>query len=97
MSGNKPEKKFKAGGISATVWLNKSQTKNGQAMQYKTVVIERSYKDNNNEWKNTKSFRVNDLPKVALLINKAYEYLIVQSAETGNADNTTTTEEEVVL
>ena len=66
-------------------------------MQYKTVVIERSYKDNNNEWKNTKSFRVNDLPKVAMLINKAYEYLVVQSAETGNANNATTTEEEVVL
>ena len=31
MSGNKPEKKFKAGGISATIWVNKEWA--GNAIQ----------------------------------------------------------------
>ena len=78
---NKPEITFRAGGISAAVWLNTRQMK-GQSVQDRTVVIKRSYKDNKNEWKNSNSLRANDLPKAAICINKAYEYLVTKSEET---------------
>ena len=29
LAGNMPEKKFRAGGVSATVWLNKGHASNG--------------------------------------------------------------------
>ncbi len=76
-----PEKKFKAGAISATVWKN-----DGQKGQYRTVQLTRSFRDKSEAWKSTSSFRVADLPKVALVANKAFEYLVVREDEQKSPD-----------
>ena len=39
-------------------------------------------KDKNDEWQHTNSLRVNDLPKAALVLNKAYEYLVLRDTDT---------------
>ena len=44
-SGNKPEKKIRAGAISATIWQNTGQSKTGESVQFRTVQVERSYMD----------------------------------------------------
>ena len=75
ITGNKPEKKFRAGPISATIWENQGQNKAGEPVTYRTISIERNYKDKNDQWKSTNSFRINDLPKVTLVSSKAFEYL----------------------
>jgi hypothetical protein len=76
---NKPEKKYRAGAISATVWKNEGQ-KNGKSFAFHTISIARNYKDKDGEWKNSSSLRPADLPKAALVLNKAYEYLIMNAA-----------------
>jgi hypothetical protein len=73
MEGNQPEKKFRAGGITATVWKNDSEKGS-----YGTVQLNRSYMDKDNQWKTTASLRMNDLPKASLLLQKAYEYLALK-------------------
>ena len=75
---NKPEKKYKAGAISATVWKNEGQ-KNGKTFAFHTISLRRNYKDKDGEWKNSSSLRPGDLPKAALVLSKAYEYLIMNS------------------
>ena len=72
---NKPEKKFRAGGVSVTIWNNPSSA--GEQQTYKTVTFERSYKDKDSAWKTTHSLRVNDLPKAQVILGKAYEYLVI--------------------
>ena len=42
---NLPEKKFRAGSVSATIWKNESKTSEGNAVSYRTVSLERSYRD----------------------------------------------------
>jgi len=74
--GNRPEKKFRAGAVSATVWLNKGQKTTGEESEYRTISIERSYTDKEGKWQTTNSLRVNDLPKMAVVTQKAYEYLV---------------------
>jgi len=81
-SGNLPIKKFKAGAISATIWENQSKSKQGEAITYKSVSFERNYKDANGQWQKTSSLRMSDLPKAALVINKAYEFLALNNPET---------------
>ncbi len=81
MENNKPEIKFRAGPVSATVWKN-TGIKDGQKTQFTTVSIERGYKDKDGSWKSTTSMRVNDLPKAALALTKAYEYIVLK--EQGN-------------
>ncbi|RME31919.1 hypothetical protein D6789_01170 [Candidatus Woesearchaeota archaeon] len=68
---NTPLKKFRAGAVSATIWTNTSK----EGGEYNTVSFERGYKDKDGTWKTTSSLRLNDLPKAALVLTKAYEYL----------------------
>jgi hypothetical protein len=80
-TGNLPEKKFRAGAVSATVWLNHGQSTTGEAAQYRTISIERSYTDKEGKWQSTNSMRVNDLPKANVVLQKAFEYLVFKEQE----------------
>jgi len=80
-AGNLPEKKFRAGGISATVWQNSGKRPNGEESKFNTISIERSYKDKDGSWKTTNSFRMSDLPKLSVVAQKAYEYVIFKSGD----------------
>ena len=97
-SGNKPEKKFSTGAICATVWKNTGKSKAGEEVEYRTVGIDRRYKDKNDEWQSTNSMRVNDLPKAALVLNKAYEYIVLRDTP-NNAEPSAEEEafEEIVM
>ena len=79
--GNLPEKKFRAGAISATVWLNHGQRANGEESEYKTISIERSYTDKEGKWQSTNSLRINDLPKAVVALQKAYEYVVLNEQD----------------
>jgi hypothetical protein len=79
-TGNTPEIKFRAGGISATVWQN-SIEKDGEKSSFNTISLDRAYKDKAGNWQTTNSFRPNDLPRLSLVAQKAYEYVVCKSAE----------------
>lgn len=83
MSKNTPEKKFRASPVVATIWTNEAKNKDGETRLYRTVSLERIYKDKEGEWKSTSSFRVHDLPKASLVINKAYEYITIKEEGDG--------------
>jgi hypothetical protein len=72
-----PLKSFRSGAIQVAIWENENLSPEGQIQTYKTVSFERRYKDKSGEWKSSNSLRVNDLPKAALLLSKAYEYLVM--------------------
>ena len=75
---NLPEKKFRAGAISATIWRNSITKKDGSSAEVKTISFQRSYKDKDTDmWKNTSSLRSMDIPKAVVVLNKAYEYLVL--------------------
>lgn len=74
--GNLPEKKFRAGAISATVWLNKVANESGKDGEYRTISLERSYTDKEGKWQSCNVLRINDLPKARVVLEKAYEFLV---------------------
>jgi len=78
---NTPEKKFRAGAVSATIWKNET-VKDGKVVEYRTISFIRNYQDAKGEWNTTNSLRLNDLPKARLVLDKAYEYLMLK--ETSN-------------
>ena len=83
ISGNIPEKKFSTGGLTATVWQNQGKSKTGEEVSFRTVSFQRRYMDKDGEWKSTSTLRINDLPRASLVLQKAYEYLVMK--ELGNA------------
>lgn len=64
----KPEH-VRVGGIEVTIWEN-----NG----FRTVTMQRTYKDKNNEWQKTNSLGQNDIPKAVLALEKAYETIVLK-------------------
>lgn len=79
--GNLPERKFRAGAIAATVWLNKGQNMKGEETEYRTISLERSYTNKEGKWQSTNSLRLNDLPKAAVVLQKAYESLVLSQQD----------------
>lgn len=79
---NQPEKKFSTGAISATVWKNVRQNKDGQQFETRSISLERRYTDNAGQWQSTSSLRLNDLPKAALVLEEAYKYLVLHGQST---------------
>ena len=71
-----PERKFRAGGVSATVWINSNEKG-----LFPSVQLSRSYLDKQNNWKDTNSFKVSDIPKAVLVLGEAYRYLSLKGKE----------------
>ena len=76
---NLPEKKFSTGAINATVWHNEGKSKTGESTEYQTITLQRSYQDKEGKWQTTSSLRLNDLPKAVLVLQKAYEYVVLKN------------------
>lgn len=76
-SSNSPDNKFRAGNISATVWAN-NVTVEGRPRVIRSVSLEKSFKDSNGNWSKTGSLNSNDIPKAILVMQKAYEYLMLR-------------------
>lgn len=74
----KPEKKFKIGACTASVFANEVNTGKGKAI-IKSVSLQRTYKDKAGEFQSIASFGANDIPKAQLALSKAYEYMISDS------------------
>ena len=79
--GNFPKKKFKAGAITATIWENKGKSTDGTPNTYQTISLERVYQDKEGNWKSSNSFRVNDLPKINVLMQRAYQDLVLKEQQ----------------
>jgi hypothetical protein len=79
---NKPTRKFESDGVSVAIWANEIETANGPKTVDR-VTVERRYKDRvTGEWKSTCSFRDNELPRLILVLQTAYEYLTFRKRET---------------
>jgi len=76
--GNQPIMKFKAGAIEATIWENEMEKEGRKFLQY-SISILRNFQDKEQKWRSTSSYNANDLPKVTLVSQKAYEWAMLKS------------------
>lgn len=77
MAQERPTREFRLGRIRAAVWLNQ----NGQGDAWYSVTVTRSYKDGD-EWKDTTSYRRDDLPLVAKVADLAFAWIWDQTSHT---------------
>jgi hypothetical protein len=78
MGKKHPEKKFRSGAISATIWENKGKAKDGKEVSFRTISFDRNYQDKEGNWKSTNSLRTSDIPRAILVLNKAYEFVALK-------------------
>lgn len=72
-----PEKTFRIGSVSASVFVNRVQGDGGKR-EVRNVNLQRRYKDGD-EWKSSSSFGLADLPQAIRVLQLAQEH--VESAE----------------
>ena len=76
---SKPQKEFKSGSVSASIWPRTADV-NGRTATFYSIKIEKTYKDGD-EWKHSNFFSVEDLPKVELVAREAFKYVGLRSRE----------------
>ncbi len=75
---NRPIKVFTCGAVKAAIWSD-SKIINNALVEMHSIKIDRSYKDKaTGQWKNTSSFNVEDLPKIAALASEAYKFIRIR-------------------
>ena len=82
-----PLKKLNIGALNLAIWRNDVRFgRDGDARVMYSVTLERRYKDQSGTWQGSGSFRMNDIPKLALLLAKAYEYLTMEVSDDADGD-----------
>jgi len=77
--GNKPTYKENAGAIQISVFENEGKTKDGKDFVFKTVNLQKSYKDKKGEWQNQNiSLRVDDISRVIMLLDMAFKQCVLK-------------------
>jgi len=81
MAENRPIKKFSAGTISLSIFQNAGKGRNGEAVTFRSSVLQRRYKDKSGNWQSTNNFRTEDLPKVRAVVEEAFNFLVLRDVE----------------
>ena len=82
----RPFKEFRAGPIKAAIWRNEVE-QNGQRVVRHSVRIGKRYFDRQqNAWADSEYFFVNDLPRVRLLVEKAFEFIALKESDPDSAE-----------
>lgn len=74
MGPNKPVKTFRLRGISASIFENTTYA-NGQPVIFYKVSVQRSFRQGG-EYKHNSNFSRDDLPVAALVLRRAWEYIL---------------------
>jgi hypothetical protein len=80
--GNRPVKSFRLRGVSVSVFANPAEVE-GHATVFHKINVQRTYKEGQ-EFKTTSSLNRDDLPIAALLLQKAWEWVLETEAEHRN-------------
>lgn len=76
-----PTQKHRAGSVTLSTWENVQKGKDGKDYTNKSFTLQRSYRDGE-EWKNTQSLRIQDLPKAIVCMQLAYQEELVKKENT---------------
>jgi len=76
----KPIKDFRAGNIQASIWRNEVQ-QDGQTRTRHSTRIQKRYRKDDGSYENTDYFFPEELPRVRLLAEKAFEYIVLTESK----------------
>jgi hypothetical protein len=75
-----PIKEFRAGTVAAAIWESKTPS-NGKAYAQYSIRVQKRYRDDKSgQWKTTSYYRPDELPKLALVASRAFEFLTLRES-----------------
>ena len=73
----KPVTDFRVGGISASVWRNEVQ-QDGEIRTRYSIRVQKRYRNSDGEYTPTEYYFPEDMPKLQLCIQKAFEFTMLK-------------------
>jgi len=77
----KPTKEFRAGTIKAAVWKEQQEDAGRATVRYSVKIEKRYFDEASKEWRNTDYFFANDLPRLRLVAERAFEFIVLHESE----------------
>ena len=77
----KPTKEFRAGTIKAAVWKQQQEEGARSTIHYSVKIEKRYFDEASKEWRNTDYFFANDLPRLRLVAERAFEFITLHESE----------------
>ena len=77
-----PIKEFRAGTISASIWRNEVE-RNGAMVVRHSIRIQKRFRQDDGNWRNTDRFFPEELEKLRLVAAKAFEFTSLTESEGG--------------
>ncbi|REJ93740.1 MAG: hypothetical protein DWQ34_10090 [Planctomycetota bacterium] len=84
----KPEKTFRIGAVSASVFVNKTE----DGREFRSVSLQRSFKQGD-EWKTATNFALSELPAAVAVLQMATSHVAELDRTNAMAENAATTGE----
>ena len=79
--GNRPTKEFRAGTIKAAVWKENREENGKSTVRYSVKIEKRYFEEASKEWRNTDYFFANDLPRLRLVAERAFEFIVLGESQ----------------
>ena len=83
----KPEARFQAGGVSASVFVNEVKRSDGSVFLARKTVVQRTYVDSAGEYQSTSNMDINDLPRAILVLMQAFAHCVSTSRNDTSPDD----------
>lgn len=85
---NRPIKEFRVRNLSMAIWENEGTSRDGRTVTRHSITLNKRYQDQQSgEWRDSSSFFPDDLPRLRLLLDKAYEHLLLSDGDSPGAAN----------
>ena len=73
-----PIQEFRAGRVKGAIWATVTKQDDRDVTSYSTRII-KSYRDKNGEWHETTTFFPDDLPRLTLVAQQCFEFIVLRS------------------
>ena len=83
---NKPIWQMKAGSFFASIWENE-RNMGGKLVKVREVSFQKRYRNDAGEYATSNRYQINEIPKAMVVLAKAYEQLLAESASEGGEQN----------
>jgi hypothetical protein len=87
----RPVKEFRTGTLKVAIWENEVEQDGKRTMRYSARFGKRYFDEQKQEWRDTETLFANDLPRVRLLLDKAFEFIVLKDPDTNNGADTAET------
>ena len=84
-----PVKEFQVGTIQASIWRNELKQDGGAVVRYSVKIEKRYRRRQTDEWTSTDQYFPDDLPRLQLVVAKAFEYVSLKSSSQAPQRRTT--------